>query len=229
MENQNNLLEKIKKVRFFTVDFLLNRIMQNFHIFNMKRTVYISLLFLMSLQILEAQQVVNDKIGSDLVSLFYNQLAIFPQEKIYLHTDKPYYLSGERIWFRAHLANATTHIPEPVSRYVYVELINPLDSVVTRVKIVQEEGAYHGCLFIPADLPEGDYTMRAYTTFMQSQEEHYFCTKTIHIVDPQARVIHTETKFTFESNRTIQATFRFSSPPQSPPLGLTLPENILYK
>ena len=177
----------------------------------MKHTVYFSLLFLMNLQILEAQQIANGKKGSDLGSLFYNQLAIFPQEKIYLHTDKPYYISGERIWFRAHLVNAATHIPEPVSRYVYVELINPLDSIVTRVKIRQEEGAYHGYLHIPADVPEGDYTLRAYTTFMQSQDEHYFCTKTVRIGDPQARVIYTETKFTFESNRRIQATFRFSN------------------
>ena len=106
----------------------------------MKCITYFSLLFLMGLQIVEAQQIANssvtgvadetyntgissalhDKNGQELVSLFHNQLAVFPQEKIYLHTDKPYYLSGERIWFRAHLANAATHIPEPVSRYVYV-------------------------------------------------------------------------------------------------------------
>ena len=154
-----------------------------------------------------------------LVAGFKQQLRQFPQEKIYLHTDKPYYISGERIWFRAHLANATSHFPEPVSRYVYVELINPLDSIVTRVKIRQEEGAYHGYLHIPDDVPEGDYTMRAYTTFMQSQDEHYFCTKTIRVGDPQVRVIHTETKFTFETNRRIQATFRFTSPSQSSQMG----------
>jgi len=181
----------------------------------MKNIVYFSLLFSFSLQIVKAQQ---EKNGGDLVSLFHNQLAVFPQEKIYLHTDKPYYLSGERIWFRAHLANAATHIPEPVSRYVYVELINPLDSMVTRVKIRQEEGAYHGYLLIPDDVPEGDYTMRAYTTFMQNLDEHYFCTKTIRIIDPQARAIHTETKFNFESNRRIQVLFRFSQVGSDAPL-----------
>ena len=146
-----------------------------------------------------------------LAARFNQQLKLFPQEKIYLHTDKPFYFSGERIWFRAHLANAATHVPEPVSRYVYVELINPLDSIVTRVKIRQEEGAYHGYLLIPDDVPEGDYTMRAYTTFMQSQDENYFCTKTIHIVDPQAHTIHTETNFTFESSRRINVQLRFSN------------------
>ncbi|MDR1098637.1 MAG: carboxypeptidase-like regulatory domain-containing protein, partial [Tannerella sp.] len=32
------------------------------------------------------------------VKRFDMQLNVFPQEKVYLHTDKPYYISGERIW-----------------------------------------------------------------------------------------------------------------------------------
>ena len=142
---------------------------------------------------------------------FRNQLEVFPQEKIYVHTDKPYYLSGEKIWFRAYLVDAVTHIPSPVSRYVYVELINPLDSVVTRVKIREVEEAYHGYLLIPDDVPEGDYTLRAYTTFMRSQVEDYFFAKTLHIGDPQARTVQTDTRFFFESDRRVHATFRFSN------------------
>jgi hypothetical protein len=205
----------------------------------MNHTICFSLLFLIGLQVSEAQQAVTDtvgvmpvselssalheKTGSELVSRFFGQLSAFPQEKIYLHTDKPYYLSGERIWFRAHLANAATHIPEPVSRYVYVELINPLDSLVTRVKIRRDQGAYHGHLSVPADLPEGDYTMRAYTAFMLNQDEHYFCIKTVRIADPQAGMIHTDTKFTFESNRRIHATFRFLSVRNS---GALVPQSV---
>jgi|GEM_PF-3502841 len=46
-----------------------------------------------------------------------------PQEKVYLHTDKPYYSAGEDIWFKTYLVNATTHLPYTKSRFVYVELI----------------------------------------------------------------------------------------------------------
>jgi len=152
----------------------------------------------------------QNNIPDRLALLFENQLSAFPQEKIYFHTDKPYYITGERIWFRAHLADAMTHIPSPVSRYVYVELINPLDSIVTRVKIRSVEDAYYGYLLIPDDIPEGDYTMRAYTTFMRSQDENYFCTKTIRIGDPQARAISVNTKFTFESDKKVNVQFRFS-------------------
>ncbi|MCL2502840.1 MAG: hypothetical protein FWE99_06890, partial [Bacteroidales bacterium] len=80
---------------------------------------------------------------------FRHQLDIFPQEKIYVHTDKPYYISGEKIWFRAYLVNAMTHVPVFGSRYVYVELINPIDSVVSRVQIRETDEAYYGHLLIP--------------------------------------------------------------------------------
>lgn len=150
--------------------------------------------------------------------MFHNQLAYFPQEKIYLHTDKPWYISGEQIWFRAHVAGAASHVPVHASQYVYVELINPFDTIVTRVKIRQKAGAYHGYLLIPEDVPEGDYTLRAYTTFMRSQDEHYFCTKTVRIGDPQARAIHVETQFVFDPNNRTTATFRFLHVSSSAPL-----------
>ena len=159
-----------------------------------------------------------ENLADSLALLFHNQLAYFPQEKIHLHTDKPYYISGERIWFRAHLADAATHVLESYSRYVYVELINPLDTIVTRVKIRQQDGAYHGCLLIPEIAPEGDYTLRAYTTFMRSQDEDYFCTKPVRIGDPQASAVHTETKFAFEDGNWLTATFRFSHVGISSPL-----------
>ena len=149
--------------------------------------------------------------------LFENQLSLFPQEKIYLHTDKPYYISGEKIWFRAYIADAVTHIPFSISRYTYVELINPLDSVVSRVKISLDEEAYYGHLIIPNDVPEGDYILRAYTAFMQNQDEEYFFSKSVRIGAPQARAVNIETRFFFESDRRIHATFRFSNVTTSAP------------
>jgi len=150
---------------------------------------------------------------TNLAALFENQLAIFPQEKIYVHTDKPYYISGERIWFRAHMADAATHAPVSASRYVYVELVNPLDSIVTRIKILEEGGAYHGHLHIPDTIPEGDYTLRAYTHYMRSQDDNYFFTKTVRIGDPLSRSVHLTEEFEFSTERRrerIDAILRFS-------------------
>ena len=180
----------------------------------MKFRILSFFLLVVFLQIIHGQNELRDS----LVSSFHSQLQVFPQEKVYLHTDKPCYLSGEQLWFRAHLADAATHVPATASRYVYVELINPLDTVVTRVKILHEEGAYHGHLTIPADAPEGDYIIRAYTTYMRSMGENYFFTKTIRIADPQSRVVHTETQFSFESDSRVNVTLRFSHVGSAAPL-----------
>ena len=142
-----------------------------------------TLFHLLQAQTMENRQ--NRSIPDSLAFLFNTQLTIFPQEKIYVHTDKSHYLSGETIWFRAYLADAITHAPASVSRYVYVELINPLDSVVTRVKIRPDEEAYYGHLLIPQEAPRGYYTLRAYTAFMTNQEENYFYTKTLQIGNPK--------------------------------------------
>lgn len=151
-------------------------------------------------------------LSDSVTMLFSHQLKMFPQEKIYLHTDKSYYVAGEKIWFRAHLADAAVHVPAAVSRYVYVELIDPLDSVLVRVKIRPENGSYYGYIAIPEDSPDGSYEMRAYTSFMRSIGEDYFCTKSIRIGHPQSRSVLTDTKFEFESDKKVSAEFRFLNP-----------------
>ncbi|MDR2585379.1 MAG: hypothetical protein LBC84_04055, partial [Prevotellaceae bacterium] len=57
--------------------------------------------------LIHAQRSLQDSLAIS----FWHQLDIFPQEKIYIHTDKPYYITGEKICFRAYLSDAITHIP----------------------------------------------------------------------------------------------------------------------
>ena len=53
----------------------------------------------------------------DLASEFFTkQMLLFPQEKIHIQTDKPYYVSGETIWFCAYVVDATEHIPVKIGR-----------------------------------------------------------------------------------------------------------------
>jgi len=110
------------------------------------------------------------------------QIQIFPQEKIHLHTDRDYYIPGEKIWFKAYLTNAITHQFPTYSRYVYVELINWNDSLISRVMIRPDEnGLHYGHLFLSEVVPEGYYTLRAYTQYMTNSGDDYFFRKHIHI------------------------------------------------
>ncbi len=165
----------------------------------------------------------QNRMSDSLISLFQNQLTVFPQEKIHLHIDKPYYVSGEKIWFRAHTVNAATHLLASGAQYVYVELIDPLDSIVTRIKIRSQNDAYYGHIGIPENVAEGDYTIRAYTDFMKSMDEDYLCTESVRIGDPQVRLIRTDANFDFDSDKKIVAELKFS---HTAPAGIFIPENI---
>lgn len=72
----------------------------------------------------------------------WKQTVLFPQEKLYLHLDKPTYVVGEKVWLRAYVVNASSNLPETASRYVYTELINPFNQVVERVCFRQDEQGY---------------------------------------------------------------------------------------
>jgi len=112
---------------------------------------------------------------------FNMQLEAYPQEKIHLHTDRNYYVPGEKIWFKAYVIDAVTHQFPTFSRYVYVELISPADTLVNRVMIRQTDDMFYGHLPIAEVIPEGNYTLRAYTRYMDNLGDDYFFKKNIRI------------------------------------------------
>ena len=112
---------------------------------------------------------------ADSVELFFRkQLMDFPQEKLYLQTDRAQYAAGDTVWFRAYQVDAATHRPQVLSRYLYVELVDERDSVVQRIKVRPENEAFESYMALPLQISGGNYMVRAYTNFMRSLEEDYF-------------------------------------------------------
>lgn len=148
----------------------------------MKRTYSILLLILFSS--LGFSQVDENPIFDSIRNSFLIQSQLYPQEKLYVQIDKPYYIVGEDVWFRAHLTDALTSLPDTTSRYIYGELIDPLDSVKVRVKIRPVDGAYFGRIALDESLPSGDYQLRFYTRFMEGRGDDYFFKRTIKVGDP---------------------------------------------
>jgi len=127
----------------------------------------------------------------------YAQILVFPQEKIYLQTDRPYYVMGDRIFFRAFLLNASTNRPSEISRYVYVELINSKREIVLRQQIrIDDNYMFYGALSLPETMAQGNYQIRAYTRYMENMGEKSFYTRPVFIADPSAikTEIGTDTK-----------------------------------
>lgn len=148
-------------------------------------------------------------------NLFREELSRFPQEKIYLQTDRGVYMSGETLWFRAHLVDALLLKQANASRYVYVELINPLGNLVERVKIRPDSlGCFYGHIPLGEDLPEGNYSLRAYTWFMQNMSSEYYSYKPIYISDPVSEALSAEINFSADGGD-VCAELRFLRKPDN--------------
>ena len=117
---------------------------------------------------------------SDLNRKFVNYLTSSLSESIYLQTDKPYYTTEDTIWLKAYVVNAQIYQPSP-SNFVYIELINQLDSVERRIKIRKENNAFSGYLALDKKLIPGEYALRAYTNWMRNDSPDYFFQKNISI------------------------------------------------
>jgi hypothetical protein len=95
-----------------------------------------------------------------------NDVIIF--EKVYLHLDRHFYLSGDDIWFKAYLINAQTNKPAAESsKILYAELISPDGRRLDRkVLYVDESGCSIGDFRLRKSALPGKYRIRAYTKWM---------------------------------------------------------------
>ncbi len=98
-----------------------------------------------------------------------------PHEKLFLHLDRPVYLSGETMWFSVYAADGTTARPLPLSSVAYVEVLDAKHQPVLQGKVTLREATGQGSFVLPASLPAGRYTVRAYTSWMRNfGPETYF-------------------------------------------------------
>lgn len=105
------------------------------------------------------------------------------QEKLYLHTDKEFYVAGEIAWFRLYYTDGLTHHPLQMSKVAYVEILNDKNEPVQQAKISLIAGESRGSFYLPASLNTGYYTIRAYTNWMKNFDNGFFFEKRIAIVN----------------------------------------------
>ncbi|PIA78913.1 hypothetical protein BFR04_05165 [Gaetbulibacter sp. 4G1] len=105
----------------------------------------------------------------------------FSKEKIYIHFDKTFYNQGDDIWYKIYLVNAINHEPESLSKVVYVDLIGPNHTIIETKTIKINAGTGNGDFKLPTALPNGEYTIRAYTNFMRNFDDSYFFVKKIYL------------------------------------------------
>jgi len=102
-----------------------------------------------------------------------------PAEKAFIHTDQPYYLSGQTIQFKAYLA------PYSGSTVLHIGLWNEDLEVLTDQRIELKEGTANGQLTLDEDLPTGRYLLVAHTNWMLNFPGKYYGKKAFYLVNPE--------------------------------------------
>ncbi|WP_207420598.1 carboxypeptidase-like regulatory domain-containing protein [Desertivirga brevis] len=103
-------------------------------------------------------------------------------EKLYLHTDKASYNSGDTLWFKAYVFNGAYLSSTSKSGIMYVEVANDSNRVVKRLMLPVYLGLSVGQLALEEnELPQGWYTLRAYTNWMRNFNESAVYSKPFYI------------------------------------------------
>jgi hypothetical protein len=106
-------------------------------------------------------------------------------EKIFVHTDKSFYLTGEIAWFKLYIVNAANNKPLNLSKVAFVEILDSSNKAIVRAKIALKDGEGNGSFYLPVNLKSGNYKFRAYTNWMKNFDASFFFRKNITIVNMQ--------------------------------------------
>ncbi|PWU01471.1 MAG: hypothetical protein C5B52_07345 [Bacteroidetes bacterium] len=105
------------------------------------------------------------------------------QEKVFVHTDKSFYLAGEILWFKVYNVDGSFHKPIDLSKVVYVELLDSSYKPALQAKIGMVNASGDGSFFLPTTIHTGTYVLRAYTNWMKNFGSDFFFEKQVKIVN----------------------------------------------
>jgi len=105
------------------------------------------------------------------------------KEKLYVHVNKDFFLTGEILWFKVYNVEGASHVPLNLSKIAYVEILDSKHKPVLQTKVELKNGQGGGSLYLPASISNGNYLVRAYTAWMKNFDADSFFEKAITVVN----------------------------------------------
>jgi hypothetical protein len=140
-------------------------------------------------------------------------------EKLYLQFDKPYYTTGDTIWFKAYLLNGFL-APSDKSAILNIDIANDSSKVVGRYRLPVVSGVTWGNVTLDGKyFPPGAYTLRAYTNWMRNFGEEAFFYKTFTVSGADNGQLLVNASFgssMVNGNASMEARLRFNALPDKP-------------
>jgi hypothetical protein len=123
---------------------------------------------------------------------WYNKY--YPMEKIFIHTDKNIYKSGETIWFKAYVLSNNNEKTQLYSNDVYIKLLDQQGEELIYRRYPVNSGLISGNINLPRFATEGKYFLIAYTSWMKNGSVNNVFNKEIVITKNTKRKILVEFK-----------------------------------
>ncbi len=127
-------------------------------------------------------------------------------ERIYVHTDRPYYYPGEQLWFKGYINYQTPSFRDSLSNTVYIDLITPTKEIVASKVLQADTGRFVGEVRLPSTLPAGTYNIRAYTNLQRNFGDSTLYVKPIPIVELKDMIERVAAQPTSSEELTITTT-----------------------
>jgi len=125
----------------------------------------------------------QDNVPQHLEQILTDWMKREPMEKVYVHTDKPYYAAGDTIWLKAYLCAGAKNQLSAISGTVYIDLLQGKE-IRMSLRLPVVSGTAKGDIPLPLDQRAGVYTLRAYTQWMRNFDAAYFYHRTLTVGQP---------------------------------------------
>jgi len=106
------------------------------------------------------------------------------REKFHLFTDRNIYAAGEKIFFRAYNLTDPELKEGSWSTVLYMELLDATNKSFANGKYHLEKWGASGYIGVPANLPAGNFYIRAYTKWMRNFSPYEYAYSRITLINP---------------------------------------------
>jgi len=141
-----------------------------------------------------------DELTEKIINLLTKYADDLPEEKVYLHFDKGYYAAGDDIWFSVFLTAGSPDILSPLSKVVYVDLLDNEGKLIEQKTVRVSEGHGKGDFQLASFFKEGQYHIKAYSTWIRGFGDDHVFSHSFQIFDPANADFQPSVAFTHNAN-----------------------------
>lgn len=153
------------------------------------------ILYILTPIILLSSFLVKENSTAEIIKRIKQHFQQRPMERIFLHLDKPYYASGDDLWYSGYVLNYNSNTASELSEILHVELFNNEGTSIIQQKNRVTDGLAQGVLKLPDSLRSDYYLIKGYTNWSRNFEDGLLFSHYVKIVSPNFDPTKTESSF----------------------------------